>query len=141
MAGVGVGQRFVRDIENAVEGRHKLVALDRFPKQIVHLRHRDVRRIADVCRRAQAGAQKRHQQRRRHAFAGNIGDHQSNLIVIDLYPIVVVAGNFLGRKVVGADVVTLPTADPVPAAIPAAPDERLRAALRDASFQSTVRAA
>src|SRR6185295_10180398 len=50
--GIRIGQSFVRDVENAVDSSYKLIALDRFPEQIVYLRHRDVWRIADMCRLA-----------------------------------------------------------------------------------------
>src|SRR6185295_19586932 len=60
VACVCVSESSVGDIENSVESRYKLITLDRFPKQIIYLRHRDMRRVTDVCSRSQAGAQKRH---------------------------------------------------------------------------------
>ncbi len=53
--------------------------------------------------RAQAGPQERHQQSRRHTLAGDVGDHDADLILKDADPVVVVTRDFFGRKVVGAD--------------------------------------
>ena len=41
-----------------------------------------------------------------HAFAGDVGNDDGNLVVVDLYPVVVIARDFFGGKVVGTDVVT-----------------------------------
>ena len=63
-----------------------------------------MRRITDVRCRAQTGAQESHQQRRRHALAGHVGDDDADLIFEETRPVIVVAGNFFGRKVVSADI-------------------------------------
>src|SRR5688500_18190948 len=63
-------------------------------------------RITDVSSSTQTRSQKRHQQSSRDTFAGNVRDHQSDLIIINLYPVVVVSRHFLSGKVVGADVVS-----------------------------------
>src|SRR5215510_16123881 len=63
-----------------------------------------MRRITDVRRGPQTGSEESHQERRRHAFARHIGDHDSDLIVVDSYPVIVIAGYFLSRKIVGADI-------------------------------------
>ena len=66
-----------------------------------------MRRITDVRCRAQAGPQESHQQRRRHALAGHVGDDDADLILEKTRPVIVVAGNFFGRKVVSADIKTV----------------------------------
>src|SRR6185436_20239553 len=62
VAGVGVSQRLVRNVKNTVKRGYELVSFNGLPKQVVHLGHRDMWRVANVGSSAQTRTQEGHQQ-------------------------------------------------------------------------------
>src|SRR2546430_2560215 len=98
MSGAGEFQRAVFRIENGVNQRDKSSGWKVLDHQLIQLAQSFCGRAAGICKRSQHGARRRHQQRSRSAFTGNISQYKTPATVVEGDKVVPIATNVPGRN-------------------------------------------
>ncbi|OPZ70951.1 MAG: hypothetical protein BWY83_01384 [bacterium ADurb.Bin478] len=107
VAGAGIIEFAPFGIDDDVEQGDEHALLHIVDHEIVDARQH----LCGVFDAARFGAQRRpdhgHDQRAGHTFAGHVGYHNSQRVLVHLDKVVIVAAHLLGRRIVGGDLVAL----------------------------------
>jgi len=102
VAGIGVSKRFVFGVEQAVKERDEAVISDIAADDAIQLGAHRSRREIDCRKGFDRRLHVRHQQRRRHPFAADIGDANRRTVIVKLQHVEVIAGDGARRSPCGS---------------------------------------
>src|SRR4051812_37712967 len=98
MSGAGEFQGAIFRVENGINQRDKSSGWKVLDHQLIQLAQSFCGRAAGIRERSQHGARRRHQQRSRGAFTGNVSQYKTPATVVKGDKVVPIATNVPGRN-------------------------------------------